>query len=194
MAQSRTHPERPGHPDVFAVGDVAAADLKGAGRASRQAEVVVTNIGAVGQGSELKDYAPPPPAIVIPLGPAGGASELPGQDEIAGAEQTAAIRGSHLFIERYRRVNRPRTTRHGLIQISTWDALACGSRARGRSRSSAHPRGDESRKALRDVDRADADESRSGRESFDHQLRPLVVEGYRLRPFSSTLLCSPSSG
>ena len=91
-----------GHPGVFALGDVAAADLKGAGRASRQAEVVVANIRALAAGSELKDYEPPPPAIVIPLGPAGGASELPGQDEIAGAEQTAAIKGSHLFIERYR--------------------------------------------------------------------------------------------
>jgi NADH dehydrogenase FAD-containing subunit len=91
-----------GHPDVFALGDAAAADLKGAGRASRQAEVVVANIRALAEGGELKAYEPSPPAIVIPLGPNGGASELPGQDEIAGSEQTAAIKGSHLFIERYR--------------------------------------------------------------------------------------------
>lgn len=91
-----------GHQGVFALGDVAAADLKGAGRASRQAEVVIANIRALAEGSELTDYEPPPPAIVIPLGPTGGASELPGQDEVAGAEQTAAIKGSHLFIERYR--------------------------------------------------------------------------------------------
>jgi NADH dehydrogenase FAD-containing subunit len=87
---------------VFALGDAAAADMKGAGRASRQAEVVVANIRALAAGSELQDYEPSPPAIVIPLGPIGGASELPGQDEIAGADQTAAIKGSHLFIERYR--------------------------------------------------------------------------------------------
>lgn len=91
-----------GQPDVFALGDAAAADLKGAGRASRQAEVVVANVRALAERSELKNYEPPPPAIVIPLGPTGGASELPGQDGIAGAEQTAAIKGSHLFIERYR--------------------------------------------------------------------------------------------
>jgi apoptosis-inducing factor 2 len=91
-----------GQPAVFALGDVAAADLKGAGRASRQAEIVVANIRALADGSELEDYEPSPPAIVIPLGPNGGASELPGQDEITGAEQTAAIKGSHLFIERYR--------------------------------------------------------------------------------------------
>ena len=91
-----------GQPNVFALGDAAAADLKGAGRASRQAEVVVANVHALAEGTELRDYEPSPPAIVIPLGPSGGASELPGQDEIAGAEQTAAIKGSHLFIERYR--------------------------------------------------------------------------------------------
>ncbi len=91
-----------GHPGVFALGDVAAADLKGAGRASRQAEVVIANIRALTKGSELQDYEPPPPAIVIPLGPTGGASELPGQEEIAGAETTAEIKGSHMFVERYR--------------------------------------------------------------------------------------------
>jgi apoptosis-inducing factor 2 len=91
-----------GQREVFALGDVADADLKGAGRATRQAEVVVANIRALTEGRELKNYEPAPPAIVIPLGPIGGASELPGQDEIAGAEQTAAIKGTHLFIERYR--------------------------------------------------------------------------------------------
>jgi apoptosis-inducing factor 2 len=91
-----------GQTRVFALGDAAAADLKGAGRASRQAEIVVANIRALVEGNDLQPYEPSPPAIVIPLGPTGGASELPGQDEIAGAEQTAAIKGSHLFIERYR--------------------------------------------------------------------------------------------
>ncbi len=58
-----------GQPHMFALGDVAAADLKGAGRASRQAEIVVANIRAVADGCELKAYEPSPPAIVIPLGP-----------------------------------------------------------------------------------------------------------------------------
>ena len=39
---------------------------------------------------------------MIPLGPSGGASELPGQDEIAGAEKTAAIKGEHMFLDVYR--------------------------------------------------------------------------------------------
>ncbi len=91
-----------GQSRVFAIGDVAAIDLKTASRAGRQAEVVVANIRALTGGGELQRYEPPPPAIVIPLGPSGGASELPGQEGIAGAEATAAIKGSHMFVERYR--------------------------------------------------------------------------------------------
>ena len=54
------------------------------------------------RGRRAQAYEPPPPAIVIPLGPTGGASELPGQDEIAGAEKTAAIKGEHMFVDAYR--------------------------------------------------------------------------------------------
>jgi apoptosis-inducing factor 2 len=91
-----------GTTNVFALGDVAAADLKTAGRAGRQADVVVANIRALSEGGELQSYEPSPPAIVMPLGPSGGASELPGQDEIAGAEKTAAIKGEHMFVDNYR--------------------------------------------------------------------------------------------
>ncbi|HWE81555.1 MAG TPA: FAD-dependent oxidoreductase [Gaiellaceae bacterium] len=91
-----------GQTHVFAIGDASSADLKTAGRAGREAEVVVTNIRALLEGGALEDYAPMPPAIVIPLGPSGGASELPGQDEIAGPEKTAAIKGEHMFIDMYR--------------------------------------------------------------------------------------------
>jgi apoptosis-inducing factor 2 len=91
-----------GQTTVFALGDVSTIDLKTAGRASRQAEIVASNINALTGGRDLQQYEPPPPAIVIPLGPTSGASELPGQNEIAGAETTAAIKGEHMFIERYR--------------------------------------------------------------------------------------------
>ena len=91
-----------GQTNVFALGDVAAADLKTAGRAGREADVVVANIRALVEGGELQAYEPSPPAIVMPLGPSGGASELPGQDEIAGAEETAAIKGEHMFVDAYR--------------------------------------------------------------------------------------------
>jgi NADH dehydrogenase FAD-containing subunit len=91
-----------GQPKVFALGDVANADLKTAGRAGRQAAVVAANVRALIEGGELEPYEPSPPAIVIPLGPSGGASELPGQDEIAGEEKTAAIKGEHMFMDMYR--------------------------------------------------------------------------------------------
>jgi apoptosis-inducing factor 2 len=91
-----------GQSHVFALGDVAAADLKTAGRAGRQADVVVANLRALVEGGELQPYQPSPPAIVMPLGPSGGVSELPGQDEIAGAEKTAAIKGEHMFLDVYR--------------------------------------------------------------------------------------------
>ena len=90
-----------GQTAVFALGDVSSIDLKTAGRAGRQAAVAAANIRALHEGRPLEAYEPPPPAIVIPLGPGGGASELPGQDEIAGAEQTSSMKGEHLFVERY---------------------------------------------------------------------------------------------
>jgi apoptosis-inducing factor 2 len=91
-----------GQTAVFALGDASSADLKTAGRAGRQAEVVVANIRALVEGGELVAYEPSPPAIVIPLGPSGGASELPGQDDVAGPETTAAIKGEHMFVQNYR--------------------------------------------------------------------------------------------
>ena len=36
-----------------------------------------------------------------PLGPAGGASQLPGQDEIGTAELTSQIKGRDMMIDRY---------------------------------------------------------------------------------------------
>jgi apoptosis-inducing factor 2 len=91
-----------GQTNVFAIGDCSSIDLKTASRAGRQAEVAVANIRALAEGGDLQPYEAPPTAIVIPLGPGGGASELPGQDEITGAELTSSIKGEHLFIDRYR--------------------------------------------------------------------------------------------
>ena len=38
---------------------------------------------------------------MIPLGPSGGASELPGQDAVVGPETTATIKGEHMFVDAY---------------------------------------------------------------------------------------------
>jgi apoptosis-inducing factor 2 len=91
-----------GQKRVFAIGDVATIDAKMAGRAHKQAEVAAANIRALIDGqSTLTDYVPFPPVILVPFGPEGGASQLPGSDGIAGADVTANIKGRTLFSDRY---------------------------------------------------------------------------------------------
>jgi apoptosis-inducing factor 2 len=91
-----------GHSNVFALGDVSRIDVKMAGRAARQAETVAANIQALIDDTPLQTYEPMPPVIVIPLGPDGGAAQLPGQDEVGGAEVASAIKGGDLLVHRYR--------------------------------------------------------------------------------------------
>jgi NADH dehydrogenase FAD-containing subunit len=87
---------------VYALGDIAGIDINKAGVAARQAPVVAANIKAQISGSEERaTYTPGPPVIVLPLGPAGGASQLPGQDEIGTAELTSQIKGRDMMIDRY---------------------------------------------------------------------------------------------
>ena len=44
-----------------------------------------------------------PPAMVVPLRPSTGERlrSYPGQDEVAGAETTATIKGEHMFVDTY---------------------------------------------------------------------------------------------
>jgi apoptosis-inducing factor 2 len=91
-----------GQTTVFALGDLSTADVKMAGRAGRQAAIVATNITALASGSqELAEYQPMDTVIVVPIGPAGGAGQLPGQSEIAGREVVADIKGRHMMVDRY---------------------------------------------------------------------------------------------
>jgi NADH dehydrogenase FAD-containing subunit len=97
------HLRLPGHDTVFAIGDITAIDEpKMAARAGRHAEVVAANIRALisGQG-ELTAYQPLPPVILVPLGPHGGAAQLPGTDGIAGPDIAAQYKGRDLFTDRY---------------------------------------------------------------------------------------------
>jgi apoptosis-inducing factor 2 len=92
----------PGFEHVYALGDIAAIDANMAGVARRQAEVVVTNIKAhlAGAGERVA-YAPNPPGIILPLGPTGGAGQLPGRDDLLTAEYVAEIKGRDMLIDRY---------------------------------------------------------------------------------------------
>lgn len=87
---------------TFALGDVADADRDMAGLASKQAEVVAANVKVlIAGGGELGRYEPWPPVIVVPLGPNGGAGQLPGQDEIAGPEAASSIKGQTMLVDNY---------------------------------------------------------------------------------------------
>jgi apoptosis-inducing factor 2 len=91
-----------GQERVFALGDVTAVpEPKRAGSAGRHAEVVVANIRALIEGGgELTAYEPSPPLILLPLGPSGGVSQLPGVG-VAGPETTAQYKGNDMFVGRY---------------------------------------------------------------------------------------------
>ncbi len=87
---------------VFALGDVAAADHPMAGAAGRQAAVVAGNIRAFITGhGELAEYEAPPPGIVVPLGPHGGAGQRGGQDELLPPEVVAELKGRDMMVDRY---------------------------------------------------------------------------------------------
>jgi apoptosis-inducing factor 2 len=91
-----------GQTTVFAIGDVSTADAKMAGFAARQAATVADNINALAQGkSDLTHYESMGVAIVVPIGPTGGAGQFPGQNEIVGRETIAEVKGRDLMVDRF---------------------------------------------------------------------------------------------
>lgn len=103
------HLQVTGHDRVYAIGDVADADAKKAAAAARQAEVAVANIKAQIEGTgELVRYTIGPVALLVPLGPTGGAAQLPGQPEIQTQEFVSNIKGRDMLVGRYAELlNRP---------------------------------------------------------------------------------------
>jgi NADH dehydrogenase FAD-containing subunit len=88
-----------GQTTVFALGDLSTADAKMAGFARLQAATVVDNINALAQGrSDLTDYEPMGVAIVVPIGPTGGAGQFPGQDELVGREAVSDMKGREMGV------------------------------------------------------------------------------------------------
>ncbi|MBB2945585.1 NADH dehydrogenase FAD-containing subunit [Actinoplanes lutulentus] len=91
-----------GQDRVYAVGDVTAVpEMKMARNAGQHAEVVAANVRAriLGQGDPVA-YEPAADAIVLPLGPAGGAS-YEASVGVLGAADTARFK-STFYLERYR--------------------------------------------------------------------------------------------
>ncbi|MEV4617267.1 FAD-dependent oxidoreductase [Asanoa sp. NPDC049573] len=89
-----------GGDDVFALGDISTADRDTAGAAGRQSEVVAANIRAAITGvGGPRAYEVGPTLIVVPLGPEGGASQLP--DGVSGAESASTIKGNSMLVDMY---------------------------------------------------------------------------------------------
>ena len=95
----------PGHPTVFAIGDITAIpESKRAQAALAHAQVAAANITSLISGSpDLASYSPQPPGISVPLGPAGGASYAP-HAGILDAVRTAQIKGTDLMIPAFRQL------------------------------------------------------------------------------------------
>jgi NADH dehydrogenase FAD-containing subunit len=90
-----------GQDTVFAVGDIVGGSAKMAAVAGRQAATVVANVRALIDGGELQAYEPMPPAMFVPLGPDGGAGQMPGATEISGPEVVSQLKGRHMMLDRY---------------------------------------------------------------------------------------------
>lgn len=91
-----------GVPGVWAVGDVTdVRESKRASAARAHAEVVAANVAAALDGRPpTATYTPAPERIVLPLGPAGGASQLLGEDgvrRVLGAAETSRMKGADLY-------------------------------------------------------------------------------------------------
>ncbi|NJP91935.1 FAD-dependent oxidoreductase [Nonomuraea sp. FMUSA5-5] len=95
-----------GYEHVYAIGDITdVPEAKMAGYAMQHAEVVARNITAQLRGEPpTATYQPlPHPMILLPLGPRGGAGQLPGPDgpAVVTAETVSAYKGADLFTGRF---------------------------------------------------------------------------------------------
>jgi NADH dehydrogenase FAD-containing subunit len=91
-----------GQDRVFAVGDVATADHKMAGIATRQAQLVADNIRALIAGDgEPTPYQPSAPSIIVPIGPRGGSGQRAGLEDLVDAEVVAQAKGRDMMVDRF---------------------------------------------------------------------------------------------
>jgi apoptosis-inducing factor 2 len=86
---------------MFALGDVSTLTPKMASRARLQAQLVADNIRALIDGGQLQTQEPSPDAILVTFDHDGGAAQLPGKDEIAGAETAAQLKSRDMMLDRY---------------------------------------------------------------------------------------------
>jgi NADH dehydrogenase FAD-containing subunit len=91
-----------GQDRVFAIGDISDADRNMAGMAGAQATLLADNLRTMITGAgEVATYQRWPTVIAVPLGPEGGAGQLPGRDGIAGPEVIADVKGRAMLVGAY---------------------------------------------------------------------------------------------
>ncbi len=90
-----------GQERVFALGDVTHGYPKMSSTANKQADLVAANVLALLRGEELTAYEPPGMAIVVPIGPYGGAGQSPGRDELMGPDVVSQAKGQALRTDFY---------------------------------------------------------------------------------------------
>ncbi len=98
------HLQLPAMPNVFALGDAAlTADTMTASALERQVPYVSKMLRALVKGGSLRSvgaYKPwPQPVIVVPLGPEGGASQLPAS-LVFGPWLTSLLKGRYLLTDK----------------------------------------------------------------------------------------------
>ena len=60
------------------------------------------SINSLAQGrSDLAHYESMGVAIVVPIGPTGGAGQFPGQDEIVRSETVSEVKGRDLMVDQF---------------------------------------------------------------------------------------------
>ncbi len=124
-----------GQERVFALGDVSHRDSKQASSANRQADVVAANILALADGRELAVYEPTGPTMIVPIGPYGGAGQLPGPRRAHGSRRGLAGQRPSPANRLLRRPlrNRAATRRPGvgtMIIVAGWVDVAPEARSR----------------------------------------------------------------
>ncbi|GAA0377420.1 hypothetical protein Acor_43250 [Acrocarpospora corrugata] len=86
---------------VYAIGDIADADRDTVGSANAQAELVSANIrNEITGAAERLAYQQVPAMVIVPLGPDGGAGQLPGMG-VFGAGTASGIKGKTMFMDTY---------------------------------------------------------------------------------------------
>lgn len=90
-----------GQDAVFAIGDLVAGQPSMAVNASQTAAVAAANVLALSRGEALSSHAAGERLILVPLGPNGGAGQLPGEAGILGAAEVAEKKGRSLLLENF---------------------------------------------------------------------------------------------